>query len=72
MMVAAPLAIWRGWKIHSGHDAILAYGLGALALALAILHLTGSGRLSASSRSPKRTRPQIKEDQRSHDRKIPR
>jgi len=42
MLVAAAIAIYRGWKIHTGHTALLAYGLGALALGLAIWHLTRS------------------------------
>ncbi len=40
MLVAAALAVWKGWQIHRGETAVLAYGLGALALALAIWHLT--------------------------------
>jgi uncharacterized membrane protein len=42
MLIAAGIALYRGWKIHTGHDAVLAYGLGALALGLAIWHLTRS------------------------------
>jgi hypothetical protein len=40
MLVAAAIAFYRGWKIHTGHTALLAYGLGALALGLAVWHLT--------------------------------
>jgi hypothetical protein len=40
MLLAAGVAFWRGWKIHTGHTALLAYGLGALALGLALWHLT--------------------------------
>lgn len=40
MLMAAAVAIWRGWKIHSGNTALLAYGLGVLALGLAVWHLT--------------------------------
>ena len=40
MLLAAGFALYRGWKIHSGHYAFMAYGLGVLALALAIWHLT--------------------------------
>ncbi len=40
MLVAAALAVWKGWQIHRGETAVLAFGLGALALALAIWHLT--------------------------------
>ena len=39
-MLAAGVAFWKGWQIHRGHAALLAYGLGALALALAVWHLT--------------------------------
>lgn len=40
MLLAAAVAIWKGWQIHRGETAILAYGLGALALALGVWHLT--------------------------------
>lgn len=40
MLVAAGVAFWRGWKLHTGHEALVAYGLGALAVGLAIWHLT--------------------------------
>jgi len=40
MVVAAGIAFYRGWKIHTGQYAILAYGFGAAALGLAIWHLT--------------------------------
>jgi hypothetical protein len=40
MLIAAGIALWRGWKIHTGEYAMMAYGLGALALGLAIWHLT--------------------------------
>jgi hypothetical protein len=40
MVVAAAVAIWRGWKIHTGSHAWMAYGLAALALALAVWHMT--------------------------------
>lgn len=39
MLVASALAFWKGWQIHRGETAVLAYGLGALALALALWHL---------------------------------
>lgn len=39
MFLAACFAFWRGWKLHTGHLAVLAYTLGALALALAAWHL---------------------------------
>ena len=40
LLLAAVLAVWRGWQIHRGERAVVAYGLGALALALAIWLLT--------------------------------
>jgi membrane protein YdbS with pleckstrin-like domain len=40
MVLAAAVAFWKGWQIHRGETAILAYGLGALALALGVWHLT--------------------------------
>jgi hypothetical protein len=40
MLIAAALAIWRGWEIHRGEMAVLAYGLGVMALAVGVWHLT--------------------------------
>jgi hypothetical protein len=40
MLLAAIFAFYRGWKIHSGEYAWMAYGLGVAALALAAWHLT--------------------------------
>jgi hypothetical protein len=40
MLLAAGVAFWRGWQIHVGHNALLAYGLSAVALGLAVWHLT--------------------------------
>ena len=40
MLIAGIAVFWKGWQIHRGETAILAYGLGALALALASWHLT--------------------------------
>jgi hypothetical protein len=40
MLVAAGVALYKGWKIHTGTQAWLAYGLGVAALGLAIWHLT--------------------------------
>jgi hypothetical protein len=40
MLVAAGVAIWKGWKIHTGTYAWMAHGLAAVALGLAIWHLT--------------------------------
>jgi hypothetical protein len=39
MLLAAGVAIWKGWQIHRGEHAWLAYGLGVLALALGTWHL---------------------------------
>lgn len=40
MVLAGAGAIWKGWQIHRGELAVLAYGLGILALALGVWHLT--------------------------------
>jgi hypothetical protein len=40
MLVAAAVAFYRGWKVHTGNYAVMAYVLGALALGLAVWHLT--------------------------------
>lgn len=40
MLVAACVAFWQGWRMHRVHSAWLAYGLGALALALAAWHFS--------------------------------
>lgn len=40
MLVAAGIALWKGWAIHTGQYAWTAYGLGAAALGLAVWHLT--------------------------------
>ncbi len=42
MLIAAGIAFYRGWKIHTGEYALMAYGLGALAVGLAVWHLTRS------------------------------
>jgi hypothetical protein len=42
MLVASAVAFYEGWKIHSGHTALLGYCLGVAALGLAIWHLTRS------------------------------
>ena len=39
MLIAAVLALWRGWHIHHGRVAWIAYGLAALALAMGVWHL---------------------------------
>jgi len=40
MLVASTVAFYRGWKIHTGPHVWLAYGLGLVALGLAVWHLT--------------------------------
>jgi hypothetical protein len=40
MLIAAALAIAKGWQIHRGEMAVLAYGLGAMALVVGVWHLT--------------------------------
>ena len=40
MLLAAAFAAWKGWKIHIGSHAWMAYGLGVMALALGVWHLT--------------------------------
>jgi hypothetical protein len=42
MLVASVIAFYRGWKIHHGPAALMGYGLGVLALGLAVWHLTRS------------------------------
>lgn len=44
MIIASAIAFWRGWQIHVGRYAWMAYGLGVLALALAAWHFVSSGR----------------------------
>lgn len=40
MLIAAAVALWKGVQIHHGNRAILAYLLAAVALGMAIWHLT--------------------------------
>ena len=40
MLLAAGVAVWKGLHIHRMQTAMLAYGLAALALGMAIWHLT--------------------------------
>jgi hypothetical protein len=40
MLMAAVLAIWKGWQIHRGEIAVLAYGLGVMALAVGVWQLS--------------------------------
>lgn len=44
MIVAAAIAFWRGWQIHTGRYAWMAFGLGVVALGLAVWHFAGSQR----------------------------
>lgn len=43
MLLAAAVAFWKGWQIHRGETAMLAYGLGVLALVMGLWHLTRRG-----------------------------
>jgi hypothetical protein len=40
MVIAAVVAFYKGWKIHTGPYAVLAVCLGVAALALAAWHFT--------------------------------
>jgi hypothetical protein len=40
MLLAAAVAVWKGLSLHQGRMAFVAYGLAALALALAVWHFT--------------------------------
>jgi hypothetical protein len=40
MLIAAGVALWKGLHIHQGHKAALAFVLAAMALGMAIWHLT--------------------------------
>ncbi len=40
MIIAACVAFWGGWRLRSTHYAVSAAGLGVLALALGLWHLT--------------------------------
>jgi len=44
MIIAAAIAFWRGWQIHSGRYAWMAYGLAVVALALAGWHFVSASR----------------------------
>ncbi len=39
LLLAGGFALYQGWKIHTGHHALWAYGLGALAVAVGIWRL---------------------------------
>jgi ribose/xylose/arabinose/galactoside ABC-type transport system permease subunit len=40
LLAAGVLALWKGWMIHRGQMAVMAYSLAVLALALGVWHLT--------------------------------
>jgi uncharacterized membrane protein HdeD (DUF308 family) len=40
MLLLGGFALYQGWKIHTGHQALWAYGLGVLAIAVGIWRLT--------------------------------
>jgi hypothetical protein len=40
MLLAAAVALWKGWHIHHGQKATLAFVLAGLALVMAIWHFT--------------------------------
>ncbi len=44
MLAAAGVAFYRAWRMHSERDALIAFALGLLAVALAVWHLTRSPR----------------------------
>ena len=44
MIIVAAIAFWRGWQIHTGRYAWMAYGLGTLAIGLAVRHFVAPGR----------------------------
>jgi hypothetical protein len=48
MIIAAAIAFWRGWQIHTGRYAWMAYCLGIVALGLAAWHFFRS----ANRRNP--------------------
>jgi len=61
MVLAAAVAAWKGWQLHHGERALIAYGLAALALALGAWHLWrreppgfGAGRPGAMPEKPAR------------------
>jgi hypothetical protein len=44
MLVAASIAFYRGWKMMPSPHAWIAFGLGVLAIGLALWHLTRPSR----------------------------
>jgi hypothetical protein len=39
LLAAGVFALYEGWKIHTGHQALWAYGLGVLAIAVGLFRL---------------------------------
>jgi hypothetical protein len=50
MLIASGFAFYQGWKMPPGRHAALAFGLGTLALGLAVWHLAQARK---SSRIPR-------------------
>jgi hypothetical protein len=40
LLAAGSFALYHGWRVHTGRQALWAYGLGVLAIALGIWRLT--------------------------------
>ncbi len=40
LIVLGVLALYRGWTLHSGQGALIAYALGALSLAIGVWRVT--------------------------------
>lgn len=40
MLLAGCFALYEAWRVLSGHRALLAFGLGIVAIALGVWHLT--------------------------------
>jgi len=51
MLLAAGVAFYKAWRIHTGPYALLACGLGIVALGLAVWHLASSSRRLPRPRS---------------------
>jgi uncharacterized membrane protein HdeD (DUF308 family) len=53
LLAAGSFALYHGWRVHSARQALWAYGLGVLAIALGIWRLTRP-RTNADILSPRR------------------